>query len=107
MPEPSWKDGNKSVQAAVAARRRAPAHAAGPVPPLSALAPQGVREILIWCGNSHQCWHRGVLALDALDQSQTIVELKARLVCTRCGFVGGGAMPNWPGRSKPIPPARS
>ena len=87
------------MQAAVAARQRAPAHAAGPVPPLSALAPQGVREILIWCGNSHKCWHRGTLALDALDaldQRQTIVELKASLVCTHCGFVGGEAMPDWP-----------
>jgi hypothetical protein len=78
--------------------RKMPAYAPpGPVPTLGELSAQNVRELRVWCGAWPQrCFHRGVLSFATLDLSQTIEDVSRRLVCTKCGLIGGHAQPTWP-----------
>jgi hypothetical protein len=69
----------------------------GPPPTLAELSARNVAELLVWCGAWPQrCFHCGIVSLAALDPTQTIAEVTPRLVCTKCGLVGGYAQPRWP-----------
>ncbi len=78
--------------------RKSPVHAApGPVPTLGELAGQSVTELRVWCGAWPQrCFHRGIVSLATLDRGVTIEDVSRRLVCTKCGLIGGYAQPGWP-----------
>jgi hypothetical protein len=76
--------------------RKGPPHI-GPAPTLADLKARDVCELMVWCGAWPQrCFHRGVVPLANLDLTQTIADVTPRLVCTKCGLVGGYAQPRWP-----------
>jgi hypothetical protein len=67
------------------------------VPTLGELVCQNVSELQVWCGAWPQrCFHRGVVSLAPLDGRETIEDVSRRLVCTKCGLIGGYAQPRWP-----------
>ena len=69
----------------------------GPVPTLADLAEQHVTKLRVWCGAwPHRCFHRGVVSLELFEPSETIEQASRRLVCTKCGLIGGYAQPHWP-----------
>ena len=69
----------------------------GPTPTLADLKARDVCELMVWCGAWPQrCFHRGVVPLAGLDLTQTIADVTPRLVCTKCGLIGGHAQPRWP-----------
>jgi hypothetical protein len=78
--------------------RKSPVHALpGPPPTLAELKTQGVAELMVWCGAWPQrCFHRGAVRIAALDRHETILDVCPRLVCTKCGLIGGHAQPRWP-----------
>ena len=78
--------------------RKSPVQAPpGPPPTLAELSARNVAELLVWCGAwPRRCFHCGIVSLAALDPTQTIAEVTPRLVCTKCGLVGGYAQPRWP-----------
>ena len=78
--------------------RKSPVHARPGSPPTFAeLSARNVAELLVWCGAWPQrCFYCGVVSVATLDPTQTIVDVTTRLVCTKCGLVGGYAQPRWP-----------
>jgi hypothetical protein len=96
MGSRKWNGGSPGGQRQEVPRPRAQRMPAPPLPTLEDLPQHGVTHIRLWCGNAHRCWHQGLLAVTAIDLRQTIVDVERRLVCTRCGFIGGKAMPAWP-----------
>jgi len=78
--------------------RKSSVHAPpGSPPTLAELSARNVAELLVWCGAWPQrCFHCGVVSVATLDPTQTIADVTPRLVCTKCGLVGGYAQPRWP-----------
>jgi hypothetical protein len=67
------------------------------VPTLAELKAHNIAELRVWCGAWPQrCFHRGVVSFATLDPGQTIEDVSRRLVCTKCGLIGGYAQPRWP-----------
>jgi hypothetical protein len=78
--------------------RKKPVHVPpGPVPTLAELSGQNVGELRVWCGAWPQrCFHCGVVGFAMLDLTWTIEDVSRRLLCTKCGLIGGHAQPRWP-----------
>jgi hypothetical protein len=54
----------------------------------------GVRSLAIWC-LGRGCEHQTSLNVDHMAAEIEIPTIGPRMVCTRCGFVGADARPNW------------
>ena len=77
--------------------RKSSVHAPpGSPPTLAELSARNVAELLVWCGAWPQrCFHCGVVSLETLYPTQTIADVTPRLVCTKCGLIGGGNENIW------------
>ena len=66
----------------------------------------GVRSLHVWCGNC-RCSHQAVLDVERYPDEIPVPSFGPRMMCTRCGFVGADARPNWK-EAKPygVPPPR-
>jgi len=54
----------------------------------------GCRELLVYCG-SINCSHGATLNADHMPDDTPIRPLGARMFCTRCGYRGADARPDW------------
>jgi hypothetical protein len=54
----------------------------------------GCRDLLIYCG-SINCSHSATLNADHMPDDTPIRPLGARMVCSRCGYRGADARPDW------------
>jgi hypothetical protein len=77
-------------------RRQAELDALLPLPTLEDLPNHGITHISVQCGQwPYRCFHEAEISIADLDLRMTIKDLKERLLCTRCGTIGGNAMPRW------------
>jgi hypothetical protein len=50
---------------------------------------------LIYCTNGSWCHHSAILDADRWPDDTVLLDLDRRLVCTRCGIIGGEVRPDW------------
>ena len=55
----------------------------------------GVRRLDVSCW---ECGHSAVLDVDGYGDDVPVPSFGPRLVCTKCGAIGGDARPNWAGQ---------
>jgi hypothetical protein len=67
---------------------------------LANMRANGVRSLLLSCP---ACGHEAVMNVDHLPERVSVPEFGPRLVCTRCGLVGGQARPDWNEVAQPRP----
>ena len=54
----------------------------------------GCRDLLIYC-SSGRCHHSASMNADWLADDVPVRSLCARMVCTRCGYIGADVRPDW------------
>jgi hypothetical protein len=52
----------------------------------------GVRSLAVHC---NLCHHEAVLEVEAWPDHVPVPAFRGRVVCTRCGIIGGDVRPNW------------
>jgi hypothetical protein len=53
--------------------------------------------LLVYCTAGH-CHHGAVIDADRWSDDTVLLDLDRRLVCTKCGIIGGQVRPNWDDR---------
>jgi len=61
---------------------------------------QGCRDVLAYCNSGH-CNHSTIINVGHLPDSTPIKSLGDGFVCTKCGHIGAGVVPNWPTHAAP------
>jgi hypothetical protein len=54
----------------------------------------GVTELLVYCSGL-RCSHSGTLPISAFPDGLVIKSLDRRMVCTKCGCIGGDVRPHF------------
>ena len=63
--------------------------------PLGHFRAQGVRRILVYCGNAPTCYHQATFDAGAWSYDTTLGELQRRMLCTACDHRGADVRPAW------------
>jgi len=63
----------------------------------------GCRDSLVYCV-SGRCHHSATMNADWLPDETPVRSLGPRMVCTRCGMIGGDVRPDWSPHTQPAPP---
>ncbi len=79
--------------------RRRPQRYRGPPVTLGHIRSHGVRRLLVYCGNGSHCYHSAIIDADRWPDETVLLDLNRRLVCTKCGIIGGQARPSWDDRA--------
>jgi hypothetical protein len=61
---------------------------------LAKLRWRGVRSLDLQCLNP-KCRHRTLLNVDSYPSETLVQSFGPKMVCTKCGFIGADARPNW------------
>ena len=73
-------------------RSRPVSRNAGPPMTLGNMRANGVRSLFVSCA----CCHHSVeFNVDHMPEAIEVPSIGPRMVCSRCGFVGADARPNW------------
>jgi hypothetical protein len=80
----------------------------GPPTTLRDIREHGVRRLLIYCTEGLWCYHSAVIDADRWPDDTVLLDLDRKLVCTKCGIIGGQVRPNWDEADlrRPCAPAR-
>jgi hypothetical protein len=70
----------------------------GPPVTLGHIRSHGVRRLLVYCTEGLWCYHSAIIEADRWPDDTVLLDLGRKLVCTRCGIIGGQARPNWDDR---------
>jgi hypothetical protein len=74
---------------------------ASPAMTLGNMRENGVHSLFVYCPSCH---HSVDLNVDSLPNEVEVPSVGPRMVCTRCGFVGADARPDWGELSRPAKP---
>ena len=67
----------------------------GPPTTLGDIREHGVRRLLVYCTRGLYCYHSAIIHADRWPDQTVLLDLNPRLVCTKCGIIGGQIRPNW------------
>jgi hypothetical protein len=81
--------------------KRRPQPYRGPPVTLGHIRSHGVRPLLIYCNAGLYCHHSAVVDADRWPDDTVLLDLDARVVCTKCGIIGADVRPNWSERPQP------
>jgi hypothetical protein len=86
------KDPSIEEAKAFRGRARAANRDASPAMTLGNMRENGVRSLFVYCLSCH---HSVDLNVDGMPDDVEVPSIGPRMVCTRYGFVGADARPNW------------
>jgi hypothetical protein len=69
----------------------------GPPMTLGNMRANGVRRLLVSCG---ECHHTAVIDVDGYGDEIPVPTFGPRMLCTYCGAIGCDARPNWTDRGR-------